>query len=74
MKIVEEVIFEKISKYNVSYLYHSSFTIGAVRLNLKCASYFLWNYQTLEEDEEEKKDTLLHILRNINPKYVSSNV
>ena len=68
---VEEVLVEKVSNETAIDLYHASSAADTSRLNIRCAMFVLFHYETLVQDEpDEKLQTLLHILDNVDPKIV----
>ena len=70
---IEDVLVDKITPETVLDMYHASFSAGASRLNVRCAMSFLLNYDKVKEDEpEERSQTLLHILDNVDPRSVTS--
>lgn len=63
---------DKILPETVLDMYHASFASGATRLNVRCAMYLMINYDRVKEEEVgEKHQTLLHLLDNVDPKFVS---
>jgi hypothetical protein len=72
MFIIEEVLVTKISNQTVLDMYNASFAASASRLNVRCAMHLFSNYDQIQEEEpDEKLNTLLHVLENVDPKMKS---